>query len=156
FLVELYRSLDHNYDQIKINRAQREAYGTQIRALAEQIKVGTQTPDILLEAERFYATALVQEYQFVAFYNMVLAGWDVQKGTLSQHDHVVISEGALTPTAQVRAVEHERQRSLALSLRERQNPVECQPLHCDSNVGLIPQIPSGTAGALPSVMKEHP
>jgi len=73
-MVDLYRLLDFNYEQIKINRAQREAYGQQIRALSEQIKVGTQTPDILLEAQRFYATALQAGYQFIANYNQTLVG----------------------------------------------------------------------------------
>ena len=144
--------LDFQYEQIKINRAQREAYGQQIRALSEQIKVGSQTPDILLEAQRFYVTALQAEYQFIAAYNETLIGWEFTKGTIMQHDNVVISEAGLPSTAQVRAVDHQRERTAALILRER--PLPTAPLHCDSDVGVIPQIPPGSAGTLPSILSD--
>ncbi len=152
FMVDLYRLLDYNYEQIRINRAQREAYGQQIRALSEQIKVGTQTPDILLEAQRFYATALASEYQFISNYNQTLVGWEFMKGTIMQHDNVVISDGGLPGTVQVRAVEHERERSHALEIRERATPIQSAPMDVDGKVGVIPQIPSGSAATLPSLL----
>ena len=52
-------------------------------------------------------------------YNSALANWEFAKGTIMAYNNVVISEGALPEAVQVRAVEHERQRSLALTLRER-------------------------------------
>ena len=152
FMVNLYRLLDYNYEQIKINRAQREAYGQQIRALSEQIKVGSQTPDILLEAQRFYATALSSEYQFIAGYNEILVAWEFMKGTIMQHDNVVISEGGLPGTVQVRAVEHERERSKALEIREHNNPIQSAPMDVDGKVGVIPQIPSNSAASLPALL----
>src|SRR5207244_1548409 len=45
------------------------------------------------------------------------------KGTILQHNNVAIQEGPLPQVAMVRAVEHERERSKALVLRERPEPL---------------------------------
>src|SRR5262249_55956742 len=66
-----------------------------------------------------------------------------------QHDNVVISEGPLPTCAQVRAVEHERQRTAALVLRERPAPIApgAQPPE-----GMVP----GHAPSLPAVLAATP
>jgi outer membrane protein TolC len=153
FMGEMYRLLDFQYEQIKVNRAQREAYGQQIRALSEQIKVGSQTPDILLEAQRFFATALQAEYQAITNYNQLLVGWEFYKGTIMLHDNIVISDGLMPGAVQVRAVEHERERTAALVVRE--HPIAKDPMHCDSDTGVLPQIPTGTAVSLPALLSDQ-
>jgi outer membrane protein TolC len=158
FLALYYRELQAFHDQIGIQRAQREAYGLQLRTLfnreqAGQIGAGT---DVLLEAQRFWATALQAEYQAVVNYNNALARFEWAKGTVLQHNNITINEGGLPECARERAVEHERQRTKALVLCERAKPVEFQP--CMSGHVVTPGFVGVGAGApaLPSLNLEKP
>jgi len=62
---------------------------------------------------------------------------------------VVISEGALPECAVKRAVEHERERSDAIVIRERAAPI----VHTN---GGVPQLPTNEAPPLPSVLEGQP
>src|SRR5205823_1180839 len=104
-----YRRLFETHQQIQANRAQREAAAQQLEARFKEFLAGRGTLDILLEAQRFWADALREEYNAIAQYNITLAGFEFAKGTILQHDNVVISEGPLPQCAQVRAVDHERE-----------------------------------------------
>ncbi len=108
-----------------------------------------------MEAQRFWADALATEYQAIVTYNNAIAGWEYGKGTILQHDNVTISEGPIPQAAQKRAVEHLRERTKALVLRERAAPtgVLANPLTKSGPVNLIPQI---NAQSLPSVWKDMP
>src|SRR5207237_8555545 len=132
-------------------RAQRQAAAHQLEARFKEFLAGRGTLDILLEAQRFWADALRQEYDAISSYNIALAGFEWAKGTILQHDNVVISEGPLPQCAQVRAVEHERQRSLALVKREREIPV--MDGACDWQKGCLglPHLPSDTAAPVPAL-----
>jgi outer membrane protein TolC len=130
FLGRYYEQISVSYEQIRANRAQREAFGEQLRARQEEYRAGRGTLDILLEAQRFWADALANEYASIVTYNNNLVEFEYAKGTIMQHDNVVIAEGTLPCCAQVRAVDHERERTAALVLRERANPatwVTCGP-----------------------------
>jgi hypothetical protein len=118
-LEGFYRDLFRYYAQIQIQRSQREAYGEQLRALFEQVIVGKITVDRLLEAQRFWATALTAEYNNITQYNIALARFQHAKGTILLHDNVQIQEGALPECARERAVENQRQKDKALVLCER-------------------------------------
>src|SRR5262249_31572560 len=72
-LAQYYRDLRRFHDQIGIQRSQREAYAEQLRAKYEELIAGKTTVDVLLEAQRFWAQALAQEYQNVYQYNATLA-----------------------------------------------------------------------------------
>src|SRR5262249_61506258 len=65
----------------------------------------------------------VKEYEAVAEYNNTLARFEWCKGTILPHDNVAIAEGALPVCAQVRAVEHERERTHSLVLHERPDAI---------------------------------
>ena len=52
------------------------------------------TLDILLESQRFWADALFNEYSSIADYNISLVLFEFSKGTLAQHDNVLIAEGS--------------------------------------------------------------
>jgi hypothetical protein len=118
-LADDYRDLFRFHAQIAIQRSQREAYGEQLRALFEQVIVGKITVDRLLEAQRFWASALQAEYNNIASYNAALARFQHAKGTILLHDNVQIQEGALPECARERAVENQRQKDKALVLCER-------------------------------------
>jgi outer membrane protein TolC len=153
----VYRFLDTDYEQIRINRAQREANQQQLRILAEQVRNGKRVYDVTyLQAQRDYVTALAAEYDSIRNYNQSLIGWEYIKGTIMQHDNVVISEGPLPCAVQERAVEHQRQRTAALLVRERARPVELVPLHPDGDKGVLPVIPPDAAPSLPALMQGTP
>jgi outer membrane protein TolC len=118
-VTQYYRDLFRYYDQISIQRAQREAYGEQLRARTEELLAGKVTVDVLLEAQRFWAQALAQEYQNIYLYNATLARFEWAKGTILLHDNIIINEGPLPECARERGVENQRQREKACVLAER-------------------------------------
>ncbi len=158
-----YRRMSSAYFQIKAARAQREAFGTQLQIRYELYKAGANEPgtgnpvtlNLLLEAQRFWAEALATEYQAIVTYNNAIVGWEFAKGTIQQHDNVTISEGPIPVAAQKRAVEHMRERTKALLLRERAAPtgVLARPLDASGPINLYPQI---NASSLPSIWKDAP
>jgi outer membrane protein TolC len=138
-LAKAYRAVFTAYEQIKAQRAQREAFGVQVTARFQEFQAGKITPDLLLEAQRFFAQALASEYSAVRDYNNALATFEMVKGTIAQHDNVVISEAGLPTAVAERAVEHQRKRSAALELRERAAPVSLAETHADNMSVDVPQ-----------------
>jgi outer membrane protein TolC len=138
FLALQYRRIFTSYELIRIRRAQREAFATQLRAQFEQFVAGRGTLDVLLEAQRFWASALADEYTAIRDYNNVLAGFEFAKGTILQHDNVIISEGGLPACVQKRAVEHLRERTAALELRDRALPAPNGGPGCEHDVNTLP------------------
>jgi outer membrane protein TolC len=138
-LAKAYRAVFTAYEQIKALRAQREAFGVQVTARFQEFQAGKITPDLLLEAQRFFAQALSSEYSAIRDYNNALTTFELVKGTIPQHDNVVISEAGLPVAAAERAVEHQRKRSIALELRERAAPVSLAESHADNMSVDVPQ-----------------
>src|SRR5262249_11968600 len=111
FLAQQFRLVSESYATIQSRKSQRLAYAQDLDIRYQQIVVGRGIYDInLLDALRQWTAALDAEFQAIVAYNNSLANFEFAKGTIQQHDNVVISEGALPCCAQVRAVEHERQR----------------------------------------------
>jgi outer membrane protein TolC len=159
FLAQQWRRLTSTYEQIIAQRAQREAFAEQLKARYERYRAGKDTLDILLQAQRFWADALANEYAAIVQYNNAIVGFEFAKGTVQQHDNVVISEGALAGCAQVRAVEHLRERSKALVLRERPAPVShAELIHasCPTEGTPAPGLTPPTAASLPGLYKTTP
>ncbi len=158
-----YRRMSSAYFQIKAARAQREAFATQLQIRYQLYQAGANEPgtgnpvtlNLLLEAQRFWAEALATEYQAIVTYNNAIVGWEFAKGTVMRHDNVTISEGPIPVAAQKRAVEHMRERTKALLLRERAAPtgVLARPLDASGPINLYPQI---NASSLPSIWKDAP
>jgi hypothetical protein len=163
-LTEQFQAIEETYNLIRIRRAERDAYGQELIVLYRQRDAGKEVTQRLLEAQRFYNDALVSEYQSIGLYNSVLAGFEYAKGTILQHDSVIIGEGSLPRCAAKRAVEHERERTAALVLRERDKPLDA---HGDSHVvpaggpapGPEPKLPVGPEGtqapALPNLIHDQ-
>jgi outer membrane protein TolC len=158
-----YRRMSSAYFQIKAARAQREAFATQLQIRYELYRAGANEPgtgnpvtlNLLLEAQRFWAEALATEYQAIVTYNNAIVGWEFAKATVMRHDNVTISEGPIPVAAQKRAVEHMRERTKALLLRERATPtgVLARPLDVSGPINIYPQI---NASSLPSIWKDAP
>jgi outer membrane protein TolC len=117
-LTRSYRDIAQFHEQIRILRAQRLATAEQLRLRYQEFQAGRGTIDILLEAQRNWAEALREEQFAIADYNVALADWERQKGTIMEHDNVTIAEGALPSCAAGRASEHLRERNRSILLRE--------------------------------------
>jgi outer membrane protein TolC len=154
-LTEQYRDIFRQYALIQAHRAEREALVRDVQARLRAYQEGKENlVQLVLISERQLSDALTTEYRAIGDYNAALARFDWAKGTILQRDNVVISEGPLPGCAQVRAVEHERQRSQALVLREREDPVlssqcTCQGVAC----GTLPQLPSNEAPSIPALFE---
>jgi outer membrane protein TolC len=140
FLTLQYRELQQYYDEIEAQRAGREANARQLELRFQEFRVGRGTLDVLLEAQRNFADSLANEHIAIANYNNRLAGFQFAKGTILAYNNVNISEGPLPACAQVRAVEHQRRRTLALVGRER--PAMMAPGGPDAHQPITGALPS--------------
>jgi outer membrane protein TolC len=156
FLALQYRRIFESYELIRIRRAQREAFATQLRAQFEQFVAGRGTLDVLLEAQRFWASALADEYTAIRDYNNVLAGFEFAKGTIMQHDNVIISEGGLPACVQKRAVEHLRERTAALELRDHALPAPNCSAGCEHDGITLPHPQTDAGQSLLDMPKQAP
>lgn len=156
FLALQYGNVVQFYQQIEAQRSQRVAAGEQLEARFREFLAGRGTLDFLLEAQRVWADALRDEFSAIVNYNNSLAQFEFAKGTILQHDNVTIVEGALPQCAQVRAVDHFRERSKALVLRERALPVKpcCGPNGATSGA-CLPEIPSAVAPSVPAMIESQ-
>jgi outer membrane protein TolC len=151
-LAFAYRQLAQLHLRIQALRAQRQAFGEQLHARFQAYSVGKTGLDILLEAQRFWADALANEFNVIAQYNSALAGFEFARGTLLQHNNVIVSEGQLPKCAQKRAVEHENQKAASLVLGERALP---HTAYGEDGCGL-PKLGPDDAPSLPSLLKGAP
>jgi outer membrane protein TolC len=164
FLGLQWRRLSSQYEQIKANRAQREAFATQLQTRYQQYLAGRGTLDILLEAQRFWADALATEYASIVAYNNALCGFEFAKGTIMQHDSIHIAEGPVPACVQERAVEHFRERNEhALLLRTRAAESGCMAdkVQPAGPINVYPQVPADAdadadGAALPQAWQRRP
>jgi hypothetical protein len=156
FLELKYRQIFSFHAQIEINKSQREAAAEQLQARFKEYQAGRGTLDILLESQRVWAQALQDEYNAIVQYNNSLAGFEFAKGTILHRDNVVIADGPLPHCAQVRAVEHERERAKAFVLLERADPVVSSPCNLEKGCLGLPQLPSEGAPPIPSLLEGNP
>ncbi|HZT82827.1 MAG TPA: TolC family protein [Gemmataceae bacterium] len=152
-LRDQYTLLFEAHKLIEVFRAQRIAYAEQLRVRTEQFAAGTRTLDIVLEAQRFWAQALVGEYSAISEYNQILAGFEYSKGTILRHNNIHIAEGPLPQCAQVRAADHVRERSKSCVLRQPALPAgcgACGPNGCGAGV---PNLPADKPLSLPELFQ---
>src|SRR5262249_47947997 len=91
-LARFYRLLSTNSETIRAQRAQREAFAWYLSARRQEFLSGRSTLDLLLEAQRFWAEALANEHQAIAYYNNSIAGYEFAKGTIQSRHGVSIKE----------------------------------------------------------------
>jgi outer membrane protein TolC len=157
YLMKTYRDIFENYRVMNARRSQREAYGEQLRARLEKFRAGSKeaTIEFVLQAQQQWSQALTAEYQAIVTYNNALAAFQFAKGSIMQHDNVHLSEGAIPECAQTRAVEHERERSHALLLRERANLVPHAAPNGDHDVPYMPHLPNTDVPSVPALMDNN-
>jgi outer membrane protein TolC len=150
-----YQRILANYELIRTNQAARIAYGDQMKVRLTLYKAGKQdaTLNFVLQAQQQWAAALANEYQSIRDYNQSLVGWEFAKGTTLVRNNIEVAEGPLPSFAQVRAVEHEREKAAALKLREL--PAPGANITDAGAIIVGPAVPMPGA-PLPDVMKTTP
>lgn len=123
-LAKAYRQVFANHELIKTLRSQRLAFGEQYQLLYARYKGGFRdTPlNVLLDAQQRWVDALRRENDAIVDYNQSLVDFEWAKGTILQRNNITITEGPLPACVQKRAVEHLRERTAALELRQRPAP----------------------------------
>jgi outer membrane protein TolC len=158
-LAQQYQKIAEWHTRIGATRAERIAYQESVKARFSEFAAGKTTiADFLLDAQRRLAAAQLKEYEAIAQYNASLARFEWTKGTILKFNNVHIAEGTLPQCAQVRAVEHERERSQAIVLRERPDPLLAPGRMIGDGVEAVPgpgldsgvPLPEATPEALPA------
>ncbi len=159
-LAELYREITTYYELIIATRARREAFGEQLDAQFRIYVAGRGTLDLALEAQRNWSQALADEYTNIVGYQQALVLWELGKGSIRRHDNVTIGEGDLPACVAERAVEHQRERSKAIILRERdQAAPPASGIMTGTQAPSLPAVWKTTPpiqGALPNAIPEIP
>jgi outer membrane protein TolC len=157
-LARQYREIIANYKIIEARRLYRQTLAKELRDLTTKVEAGQLLPtdrtygDSLLDAQRLWAAALSDEYTAVVNYNNALVQFEFAKGTIQQHDRIQIAEGHIPKGARVSATEHERERTRALVICERTNPLIERPPN-----RLLPACwPEQMAPPLPALWRDGP
>jgi outer membrane protein TolC len=139
FLGLAYRQVFEFQEQIRINQAAVEAATIQLQRLFDLIRGGRAAfgADLIL-AEQSWSTSTAAYYTAVVQYNNALATLDFARGAIFERDNVTIGDGPLPCCAQIRAVEHERQRTAALVVQEREACVQPPDGACPGGVQVAP------------------
>jgi RNA polymerase sigma factor (sigma-70 family) len=124
FLGLQYRRLSSAYEQIKANRAQRQAFATQLKTQSEQYFAGRGSLDVLLEAQRFWADALSQEQAAMVSYTNARVGFTFAKGTVLQYAQVRAAHEPRPSNFDANSLAQERERTQAQVLGEKRLPVD--------------------------------
>jgi outer membrane protein TolC len=123
-LVQQYQKIAEWYARIEASTAERRAYGESMQAYFDEIRVGRLVPSAdLLVVSGQLAQAMLKQFEAIAEYNNTLARYEWAKGSLLQFNNVVIAEGALPDCVAVRAVEHLKERTKALLLKQHPAPL---------------------------------
>lgn len=137
-LAQQYQKLSEWHARIQTTREERKAYAESVESIFKKAAGGAAAePLALLESQRRLALAQQKEYQAIAEYNSTLSRLEWSRGNILRYNNVLIAEGGLPICAEVRAVEHERERSKAFHLRDKPPLTHPGPLAFD--VGDLPE-----------------
>ncbi len=92
-------------EEIRIRRSRRDAAAIQLKRRTDKFQAGRETIDFLLQAQRDWADAVRDEYTAISRYNVALADYRRQMGTIMQYRNVVLAEGPLPAYVKPRASE---------------------------------------------------
>jgi len=132
-----YGKISEWYSLIQKRDQERESYAKSVSALAKEVDVGKITSYVLLDLQRRLATAQVKEFEAIAEYNIALAAFEFKKGNILKHNNVMIAEGPLPECAEVRAIDHEKERAKAIILRERPRSIQMPSIFTTQSHGTL-------------------
>jgi outer membrane protein TolC len=155
-----YRQVFELAHQIEVNQAAFRAAQIQLDKYYELFAGGRPTKpygaDLILALQN-WNNAASSLYSFIVQYNNALATLDFARGAMLERDNVFISDGPLPVCAQVRAVEHERERTAALVLHERALPAYERP--CPDGLksdACVAPPPTNPVLPLPALLEQRP
>lgn len=161
-LQDSYRRLYQLLEEVSIQRARRRAAQQQLEAFQSLWEAGrAQTPEgrdvltALLTAQRTFAEALRDEYIATAEYNIALAEFQRDKGTLLRHNNVHIVEGPLPDCAKARASEHIRERARGWILQQASESSSPQPSSTVPAPGSMPDLHEDQVLPLPRILEKQ-
>jgi hypothetical protein len=165
-LQDTYRRLFQYSEEVGMQRARRVAAAKQLELLYQKFIVGVGNIDTddtvtqMLDAQRNWADALRDEYRAITLYNIALAEFERNKGTLLQHNNVNVVEGPLPACAQARASQHIRERTQGCVLNHGCAPVAeptVEELTTDQKwlERAMPKLPNERAATLPEVLRDQ-
>jgi outer membrane protein TolC len=148
FLGLAYRQVFEFQRQIEINRVAVQAATIQLQRLFDLIREGKQAAygANLILAEQSWSTTTAAFYTAVVQYNSALAQLDFARGGIMERDNVYIGDGPLPGCVQIRAVEHERQRTAALVVKERECCLHPPAGLAGPGLPAGPVLPDGASG----------
>ncbi len=156
FLGLAYRQVFEFQRQLQINQAALRAATLQLEAYYELFRLGRARPfgaDLIL-AQQNWSNSAVALYTSVVQYNNALASLEFARGTIRERDSILISDGPVPHCVQVRAVEHERQKTEAIVLRERAAPA-CAPPAVPDREMPTPHLPVDAAVPVPTLQQNQ-
>jgi outer membrane protein TolC len=106
-LQRSYRDLVQFREEVRTRHSQRESVAKLLQARYDKFKAGKGTTEFLMQAQRSWADALRDEYSAICSYNIALADFERQKGTIMDYDNVALKEAPI-PGCVSRASEHIR------------------------------------------------
>ncbi|MCC6418503.1 MAG: TolC family protein [Gemmataceae bacterium] len=118
-LQQSFRDLTRAYEAVRIQAGIRKAATERYQALYDLFRAGLEGPNFLLITQQDWVQALTAERASIFAYNIALAKFELDKGTIQQFDNVSISDGPLPACVQSRASAHIHERHQALVLRQR-------------------------------------
>jgi outer membrane protein TolC len=158
FLGQAYRQVLEFQEQIQINQAALHAATLQLNAYKDLFQGGRGTSygaDLVLAIQN-WSNSAASLYTAIVQYNNALATLDFARGAIRDRDSIFISDGLLPSCAQVRAVEHERQRTAALVLHERALCSYQAPPPAEAEVLVPPRLERDPAKPLPMLLEGRP
>jgi outer membrane protein TolC len=161
FLGLAYRQVLEFQEQILVQQAALRSATIQLDRYYDLFQGGRGKPfgaDLILALQN-WSNSVASYYAAIVQYNNALATLEFAKGSIRDRDNVFINEGPLPSCAQVRAVEHERQRTAACVLRDLDraskliNCPDAQPGEAEAPPP--PSLPTDTALSLPVLRHEQ-
>jgi outer membrane protein TolC len=149
-LQQSYRELVRAAEAVQIRSGIRKAATEKYQAFYEKFRAGLENPIFLLQAQTEWTKALADERATIFGYNVALAKFELERGTIQQYDNVSIADGPLPACVQARADAHIRARQLACVVRER--PVPCGGC---APAALIPAVSAGPP-SIPALQQQQP
>jgi outer membrane protein TolC len=149
-LQQSYRELVRAAEAVQIRSGIRKAATAKYQAFYEKFRAGLENPIFLLQAQSEWTKALADERQTIFGYNVALAKFELERGTIQQYDNVSVADGPLPACVQARADAHINARQQACVVRER--PAPCGSL---SPAALIPAVSDGPP-SIPALQLQQP
>jgi outer membrane protein TolC len=137
-LQQSYRELLRASEAVHIRGSIRKVATEKYQAFYEKFRAGLENPIFLLQAQGEWTKALADERKTIFDYNVALAKFELERGTIQQYDNVSIADGPLPACVQARADAHLSARQHACVVRE--HPAACGNL---PSAALIPAVSEG-------------